>query len=321
MISEFDLIKRHFQRPTRHTELGVGDDAALIRATAGYELVVSTDMLVAGTHFLADDDPESLGWKALAVNVSDLAAMGAAPKWALLAIALPQPREAWVSAFAGGLFDCADAFGIDLVGGDTTRGPLNFCVTILGEVPLGGALRRDGARPDQDIWISGRPGRAALGLAHARGLTVLADQGRAECLAALHRPQPRQSLGLALCGIASSAIDVSDGLLADLGHILERSGVGAIVDVAAVPADGLNCFCDDAELVRNSLLAGGDDYELMFTAAAERRGEVDALAQRLGLPLARIGRTTDEPAGSLSLREADGSLSVPVRRGYDHFAR
>lgn len=321
MISEFDLIKRHFQRATRHTELGVGDDAALIRATPGCELAVSTDMLVAGTHFLPDDDPESLGWKALAVNVSDLAAMGAVPRWALLALALPQPREGFVAAFARGLFACADAFGIDLAGGDTTRGPLNFCVTIIGEVPQGAALRRDGAWPDEDIWISGWPGRAALGLAQARGLTVLAEEGRATCLAALRRPQPRVALGLALRGIASSAIDVSDGLLADLGHILERSGVGAVVEMAGVPANELRRFCDDAELVRNSLLAGGDDYELIFTAAAERRDEIDALAQRLNLPLTRIGHITDEPAGTLSVRETDGTLGVPARRGYDHFAQ
>jgi thiamine-monophosphate kinase len=320
MISEFDLIKRHFQRPTRHTELGVGDDAALLRTTPGCELAVSTDMLVAGTHFLPDDDPESLGWKALAVSVSDMAAMGAVPKWALLAIALPQPREPFVAAFARGLFACADAFGIDLAGGDTTRGPLNFCVTIVGEVPHGGALRRDGAWPDEDIWISGRPGRAALGLAQVRGLTVLGEGGRADCLAALRRPQPRLALGLALRGIASSAIDVSDGLLADLGHILERSGVGAIVDVAALPREELDRCCDDAELVRDCLLAGGDDYELIFTAAAERRDEIDQLARRLALPLTRIGNIADEPAGALHLREADGSLSVPARRGYDHFA-
>lgn len=320
MVSEFDLIKRHFQRPTRHTELGVGDDAALFRATAGCELVVSTDMLVAGTHFLPDDEPESLGWKALAVSVSDLAAMGALPRWALLALALPQPREPFVAAFARGLFACADAFGIDLVGGDTTRGPLNFCVTIVGEVPQGGALRRDGAWPDEDIWISGWPGRAALGLAQVRGLTVLGEAGRADCLTALHRPQPRLALGTALRGIASSAIDVSDGLLADLGHILERSGVGAIVDVAALPRDGLDRCCDDADLVRDCLLAGGDDYELIFTAAAERRDDIDLLAKRLGLPLTRIGSIADEPAGTLHLREADGSLSVPARRGYDHFA-
>lgn len=321
MISEFDLVKRYFQRPTRHTELGVGDDAALFRATAGCELVASTDMLVAGTHFLPDDDPESLGWKALAVNVSDLAAMGAVPKWALLAVALPQPHEAFVAAFARGLFECADAFGIDLIGGDTTRGPLTFSVTILGEVLQGGALRRDGARPGEDIWISGWPGRAALGLAQQRGLTVLSEAGRAACLAVLHRPQPRLALGLALRGIACSAIDVSDGLLADLGHILERSGVGAIVDVAAViAASGLDRYCGDAELVRDSLLAGGDDYELVFTATAPRRGEVAALAQRLHLPLTRIGSINDGLAGSVALCEADGRLTVPQRRGYDHFA-
>lgn len=321
MISEFELIKRYFQRRTRHTELAVGDDAALVRTTAGCELVVSTDMLVAGTHFLPDDDPESLGWKALAVNVSDLAAMGAVPKWALLAIALPQPDEAFVAAFARGLFECADAFGIDLIGGDTTRGPLNFSVTLLGEVLQGGALRRDGARPDQDIWISGWPGRAALGLAHSRGLTTLGEAGRAACLAVLHRPQPRLALGLALRGIASSAIDVSDGILADLGHILECSGVGAVVDFQAVAAGGLDRYCGDAGLVRESLLSGGDDYELIFTAAPERREEVASLASRLHLPLERIGAIGDGPAGSLTLREADGRLSVPQRRGYDHFVR
>lgn len=320
MVSEFDLIKRYFQRPTRHTELGVGDDAALIHATAGCELVVSTDMLIAGTHFLPDDDPESLGWKALAVNVSDLAAMGAVPKWALLAIALPQPTEAFVAAFARGLFECADAFGIDLVGGDTTRGPLSFSVTILGEVLQGTALRRDGARPGEDVWISGWPGRAALGLAQQRGLTSLSEAGRAACLAVLHRPQPRLALGLALRGIASSAIDVSDGLLADLGHLLECSGVGAIVEVTALPGGGLDRYCSDAGLIRESLLTGGDDYELIFTAEARRREEIGALAGRLHLPLARIGQIDAEPAGALSLREADGTLTVPARRGYDHFA-
>lgn len=320
MISEFELIKRHFQRPTRHTELGVGDDAALIRATPGGELVVATDMMVSGTHFLPDDDPESLGWKALAVNVSDMAAMGAVPKWALLAIALPHPREGFVAAFAAGLFACAERFGIDLVGGDTTRGPLSFTVTIIGEVPQGGALRRDGAWPEEDVWVSGQPGLAALGLASLQGLADLDDAGRHTCLAALRRPQPRVALGLALRGLASSAIDVSDGLLADLGHILERSGVGAVVDLAMLPRTALDAVCADAERVRDSLLAGGDDYELIFTTATDRRAEIDALSHRLGLPLTRIGTITDQPAGTLHLREADGTLSQPARRGYDHFA-
>ena len=319
MVSEFDLIRRHFQRPTRHTELGVGDDAALIRATAGCELVVATDMMVSGTHFLPDDDPESLGWKIMAVNVSDLAAMGAVPRWALLAISLPYPREGFVAAFAAGLFECANSFGIDLVGGDTTRGPLGFTVTAIGEVPQGRALRRDGAWADEDVWVSGQPGLAALGLASLQGLADLDEGGRHACLAALRRPQPRVALGQALRGLASSAIDVSDGLLADLGHILDRSGVGARVDVAMLPRAALDAVCADAERVRESLLAGGDDYELVFTAAAERRAQIDALSHRLGLPLTRVGQITDEPAGTLNLREPDGTLSRPARRGYDHF--
>ncbi len=173
MPSEFDLIRRHFTRPAAHTELAVGDDAALIAPRAGMRLAVSTDMLVAGTHFFADTDPEALGWKTLAVNVSDLAAMGAEPRWALLALALPTADEAWIAAFARGLFAFAARFGVDLVGGDTTRGPLNLCVTAIGEVPAGEAVTRAGARAGDDLWVTGQPGRAALGLAHVRGDVVL----------------------------------------------------------------------------------------------------------------------------------------------------
>ena len=188
MPSEFALIRRHFTRPARHTDLAVGDDAALIRPSAGMQLAISTDMLVAGTHFFADTDPEDLGWKALAVNVSDLAAMGAQPRWVVLAASLPAPDEAWIAAFARGFFACSEAFGIDVIGGDTTRGPLNLCPTIFGEVPVGQAITRAGARPGDDLWISGAPGRAALGLAQLRGEATLAGADRADCLAALHRP-------------------------------------------------------------------------------------------------------------------------------------
>jgi len=225
--SEFELIARYFTRGTSHTVLGVGDDGALIAPTPGRELVVSTDMLVEGTHFLADTDAEALGWKCLAVNVSDLAAMGAQPRWATLAAVFPAPTTEWIEAFARGFFACADEFGIDLIGGDTTRGPRAFCVTIFGEVASGQALRRSGAQVGDEIWVSGQPGRAALGLAHLQGRTVLAAAQLGDCLAALHRPQPRVALGLALHGLATSAIDVSDGLLADLGHILERRPVAA----------------------------------------------------------------------------------------------
>ena len=310
MSSEFELIDHFFKRPTRHTVLGVGDDGALVVPTPGQELVVSTDLLVEGTHFLADTDPEALGWKTLAVNVSDMAAMGAQPRWATLALALPEASADWIDGFARGFFDCATRFGVDLIGGDTTRGPRAFCVTILGETPAGQALRRDGARPGDSIWISGRPGRAALGLAHLQGRTALAEPLLAACLAALHRPQPRVALGLALRGIASAAIDVSDGLLADLGHILEQSAVAARLHIAGLPAAGLE---------RDCLLAGGDDYELLFTSASSFDSSIAALADTLDLPLTRIGEVEPGPPGELVLCDRDGKDITPGRRGYDHF--
>jgi thiamine-monophosphate kinase len=198
MPSEFDLIRNYFTRPARHTALGVGDDAALITPAAGMTLAVSADMLVAGTHFFPDTDPLDLGWKTLAVNVSDMAAMGALPRWAFLSLALPTADEAWIAAFARGFFECAETFDVDLAGGDTTRGPMNFSVTLLGEVPAGQALLRSGARPGDDIWLSGTPGRAALGLRHLQGKLQLV--GPEPCLAALTRPQPRVALGLQLRG-------------------------------------------------------------------------------------------------------------------------
>jgi thiamine-monophosphate kinase len=309
--SEFELIARYFTRATSHTLLGVGDDGALITPTPGQELVISTDLLVEGTHFLADADPEDLGWKTLAVNVSDLAAMGARPRWATLAAVFPAPTPEWIEAFARGFFACADECGVDLVGGDTTRGPRAFCVTVFGELPAGTALRRDGAKAGDSIWVSGRPGCAALGLAHLQGRTVLAGPLRGDCLAALHRPQPRVELGLALRGMANSAIDVSDGLLADLGHILDQSGVAARLKIPGLPAAGLE---------RNCLLAGGDDYELAFTTANSKDGDITALSVRLGLPLTRIGEIVAGPPGELVLCDDDGAVITPARRGYDHFA-
>jgi len=308
--SEFELIDRYFRRPTRHTELGVGDDGAIIRPTPGMELVVSTDMLVAGTHFLPNVEAEDLGWKALAVNVSDIAAMGAQPRCALLAAALPAATESWIEKFARGFFACADAYGIDVIGGDTTRGPRNLCVTIFGEVPQGTALRRSGARPGDEIWVSGKPGRAALGLAHLQGRTQLAEPQLSDCLAALHRPQPRVALGLALRGLASAAIDVSDGLLGDLGHILEASSVAAKLRLAVAPEP---TFADQC------LLSGGDDYELAFTAPATRRAEVEALAGSLPLALTRIGTIEAGTPGVIDLRDLDDRPVEVAQRGYDHF--
>lgn len=311
MPSEFELIDRHFRRGTAHTVLGVGDDGALLAPTPGCELVVSTDMLVEGTHFLPGTDARDLGWKTLAVNVSDLAAMGARPRWATLALSLPEADEAWLADFARGFFDCSGEFGIDLIGGDTTRGPRNLCVTILGEVAAGQALRRAGARPGDEIWVSGRPGRAALGLACLQGKLALDDARRADCVAALQRPRPRVALGEALHGLASACIDVSDGLLADLGHILDASGVTAALRVAVSPAPTPE---DEA------WLSGGDDYELLFTAGSNCHAEIDALGARLGLPLTSIGRIEAGTPGAIDLRDLAGRPVAAGRRGYDHFA-
>jgi len=311
MPSEFALIDRYFRRPARHAVLGVGDDAAIVRPSPGCELVISTDMLVAGTHFFPDDDAEDLGWKALAVNVSDIAAMGAQPRWALLAVALPAASEAWLEKFARGLFACADAFGIDLIGGDTTRGPRNICITLFGEVPIGQALLRSGAHLYEDIWVSGMPGRAALGLAHLEGRVRLTEPALSVCLAALRRPQPRVALGLALRGLASAAIDVSDGLLADLGHLLSASSLAATLKLDLLPPAGIE---------RDAYLAGGDDYELIFTAAPEHRAALQGLSERLALPLTRIGQTEAGPAGQLTILDADGRPVEVARRGFDHFA-
>ena len=317
-ISEFELIRCYFTRATPNAELGVGDDAALLRRAPGMELAVSTDMLVAGTHFFADADPCLLGHKVLAVNLSDMAAMGAQPRWATLALALPQADAAWLQQFSAGFFALAEQYGVELVGGDTTRGPLNLCVTIMGEVPQGVALRRSGARAGDDIWVSGTLGDAALGLALLKGEVQLADGDAAACVQRLHRPEPRVALGLALRGVASSAIDISDGLLADLGHILEGSGVGAEIAVAALPVSPVLRACLPHALGRNCVLAGGDDYELCFTAPVAQRDALQKISQRLGLPLTRIG--TIVAGGGCTVRAADGEIITIGESGYDHFA-
>jgi len=316
MTSEFDLIARHFTRATPQALLGVGDDAALLQPSPGMELAVSTDMLVAGTHFFADTDAQKLGWKALTVNLSDMAAMGALPRWATLALALPAADEAWLAAFSNGFFDCAKHFGVDLVGGDTTRGPLTICVQIIGEVPHGLALRRNSAKPGDDIWVSGQLGGAALALAVLQGKVVL-DENEA-CLAALYTPQPRVALGLALRGVASAAIDISDGLLADLGHILECSQVGAELRFDALPAHPALRSLLAEDWAHSCLLAGGDDYELCFTASMARRDEIAAIGARLGLLLTRIGGITQ--GSELHLLDEAGNFMETGKMGYDHFA-
>ncbi len=314
-MSEFDLIRRFFTRPTPSATLGVGDDAALLRIADGMELAVSTDMLVSGTHFLPNTDPFLLGHKTLAVNLSDLAAMGADPRWATLALSLPAADENWLQRFSAGFFALADEYGIELIGGDTTRGSLNLCVTIMGEVPKGKALRRGGAKAGDDIWVSGILGMAALGLAYLQGKTELPEEDRLFCLAALHKPLPQVALGLALRDIAHSAIDISDGLLADLGHILECSQLGAEIQFDAIPKVSAGSI--DEALLQQCVLSGGDDYELCFTAPAARRGEIDAIAQKLQLPLTRIGQI--RTGQGCTVRAADGGVLKPKESGYDHF--
>ncbi|MBL8392449.1 MAG: thiamine-phosphate kinase [Candidatus Accumulibacter sp.] len=317
MPSEFELIRRHFTRPTPQALLGPGDDCALLVPSEGMLLAVTTDMLVEGTHFLPNTDPGALGWKTLAVSLSDLAAMGARPRWALLAGSLPADDELWIAQFAAGLFACAGHHTVDVVGGDTTRGPRNLCLTAIGELPSAAALRRDRALPGDDLWLSGQTGLAALGLAHLQGRVNLGDALRDRCVAALQRPLPRVELGIRLRDLAHAAIDVSDGLLADLGHVVEQSQVGAEIFLARLPPLPATV---ERQLALRCQLAGGDDYELLFTAAANRRHDLAALASELQVPLSRCGRIVATPVGEVRVVDEGGRLVESVGRGFDHFA-
>lgn len=324
-MGEFDLIARYFTRPVRRATLGVGDDCALLSVTPGMQLAVSSDMLVEGRHFFADVDPAHLGHKALAVNLSDLAACGARPLAFTLALALPRVDAPWLQAFADGLLRLADAHQCELVGGDTTQGPLNLCVTVFGEVPTGQALLRSGARVGDDIYVSGTPGEARLALDALRGRLALPPTALQQLRPRLEQPTPRVALGLALRGVASSAIDVSDGLLGDLGHILKASGVGACVDATvatnllAASAQQAGATADfDAQTLMQCALAGGDDYELVFTAPPAQQAAVQAAAQASGTRATRIGRIEAAPG----LRVVDGQ-GQPVAQhfaSFDHFA-
>jgi len=313
-MNEFDLIRRYFTHATAGAVLGVGDDAAILRPTAGHDLHVSADMLVSGRHFFADVDPEALGHKTLAVNLSDMAAMGATPRWALLTLALPQLDEAWVAAFARGFFGLAAEHGVSVVGGDTTRGPLTLSVTIMGEAPQGQALRRDGARPGDDIWVSGQLGLAAAALQQRLG--ALAGVPLPAACLQLERPQPRVALGRALLGVAHAALDVSDGFAADLSHILARSGVGAEVWAAALPTHPQLA----AERTRwlPAIAAGGDDYELCFTAPHAQRSAVAAASQASATPVTRIG--TIEAMPGIRIFGPQGERLQQRWPGFDHFA-
>jgi thiamine-monophosphate kinase len=317
-LGEFDLIARWFTRPARRAALGVGDDCALLQPTPGRQLAVSSDMLVEGRHFLSTVPPQALGHKALAVNLSDLAACGAQPLGFTLALSLPRVDEAFLSGFSEGLWALAERFDIELVGGDTTAGPLNICITVFGEVPPGQALLRSGARVGDELWVSGTLGDARLALEAFRGPLVLAPAVWLKAREAMERPQPRVALGMALRGLATSAIDLSDGLVGDLGHVLKRSGVGAEIERERLPcSDGLRA--QPEPLRRVCLLAGGDDYELLFTAPPAARGEVQAAAQAAQTPVSCIGRIVAQPG--LRVLDAQGSaLDLSSLRAFDHFA-
>ncbi len=315
-LGEFDLIATYFTRPVRRAALGIGDDCALLAPGPGMQLAVSSDMLVEGRHFLSTVAPDRLGHKALAVNLSDLAACGARPLAFTLALALPRADERFLEGFARGLFALADAHGIELVGGDTTQGPLNLCLTVMGEVPVGAALLRSGARAGDDLYVSGRVGDARLALEVFRGTTRLPGDQFDDVRGAMEQPQPRVALGQALRGIASSAIDVSDGLLGDLGHILKRSGVAAEVNVDAVPRSAV-LAAQPLALQRECTLAGGDDYELLFTAPADRAAQVQAAAQAAATAVTRIGRI--EAGQGLRLKDGEGRAVAHTFGSFDHF--
>ena len=322
-MGEFDLIETFFKRPARHATLGVGDDCALLAVPPGQQLAISSDMLVEGRHFLPTVHPRHLGHKALAVNLSDLAACGAKPKAFMLALSLPHVDPSWLSEFSQGLWALAEAHDIDLIGGDTTRGPLNICITVLGDVPTAQALLRSGAQVGDDIYVSGNLGDARLALEVFRGSVQVPSDVFASARLRMEQPTPRVSLGLALRGIAHAAADISDGLLGDLGHILKASGVGALIETQQVVST-LACVSPPQSFTKLSVasqlaltLSGGDDYELVFTAAPHQRDAVTAASLASQTSVTRIGSITASSA--LVLQSADGQVLPNTFASFDHF--
>ena len=324
-MGEFELIERYFKRPARQAALGVGDDCALLQPSPGTQLAISSDMLVEGRHFLSTADPFKLGHKALAVNLSDLAACGAKPLAFTLALALPRADAAWAAPFAQGLFALADAHGCELIGGDTTQGPLNICITVFGEVPVvngrSQALLRSGAQDGDDLYVSGTVGDARMALEVFRGTLSLPGAVFEAARQRMEQPTPRIALGMALRGIATAAIDISDGLLGDLGHILKQSGAGATVDAdSAASRVASRAHCSDIAPAqwRDWALAGGDDYELLFCAPVSQREAVTAAAQASQTVVTRIGHI--EAVRGLRLVDASGQLLPNTYGSFDHFA-
>ncbi len=318
MLSEFDLIARYFTRPKhagKQVALGIGDDCALLRPSAGMQIAISSDMLVEGRHFFPDTNPYQLAHKCLAVNLSDLAAMGAKPVAFTLALSLPQATPTWLADFSAGLFALADAHDCALIGGDTTKGPLTICITIFGEIPTGQALLRSAAQVGDDIWVSGTLGDAKLALAIYQNELNLDSTTLADAAIRLHTPTPRVTLGLALRDVARAAIDISDGLAGDLMHILHMSKVGATLDVDTLPF-GANLTQHAQALRYQYALTGGDDYELCFTAPPTQRDAVLAAAHNTTTPVTRIGVIEATPG--LRLVNTHGPIVIPGN-SFDHF--
>lgn len=320
-LGEFDLIHRFFTRAPRRAAVGVGDDCAVFGVTPGYQLAVSTDMLVEGRHFLSTVSPARLGHKALAVNLSDLAACGARPLAYLLALSMPRVDEVFLAGLSEGLNALADRHGIELIGGDTTAGPLNLCITVMGEVPAGGALLRSGARPDDALWVSharhGGVGDARLALEAFRGNVPLPGDHFERVRLAMERPEPRVALGIALRGIATAAIDLSDGLMGDLGHVLRRSGgLGAVLVFEDLPRSAV-LRAQPLAVQAQCALAGGDDYELLFSAPPDADAQVLAAAASAGTAVRRIGRLTHAPG--VQVLDAAGQAMPTPWAGFDHF--
>jgi len=320
VMGEFDLIERFFKRPPRQADIGIGDDCAIWTPRPGHQLAFSADMLVEGRHFLSTVDPSRLGHKALAVNLSDLAACGASPRAFLLSLSLPRADENWLAGFCQGLYQLADAHGCELIGGDTTQGPLNIAITVMGDVPQGQSILRSGAQIGDDLYVSGHLGDARLALEAFRGAISLPQAVFDAARLRMELPTPRVALGQALRGIAHAMADISDGLLGDLGHILKASRVGAEIELPSTQTlmhttDIWGC---PADLSMTCILSGGDDYELVFCAPPSASDQVIAAALASGTHVTRIGRITESQSLVL-LNELGQSVRNPFR-SFDHFA-
>lgn len=319
-MNEFDLIRYYFAAQEQHrpdVRIGIGDDAAIVRAPNGHELAITTDTLVGGVHFKLSDLPSDIAHKALAVNLSDLAAMGATPAWITLALTLPEANEEWLQEFCQGLFTLANRYRVQLIGGDITRGPLSITIQAMGLTPIGQAILRSGAKPGDNIYVTGTLGDAGLGLRTSQSHLKLRPDYQHAVLEKLHRPEPRVTVGEHLRQIASAAIDISDGLAADLGHILEESKVGAIIVLSALPLSEAFTHTLPADEAIMLALTAGDDYELCFTVPPDKVDQAEKILSQLPCRYTCIGTITSETR--LTLQDEQGNIYHDVIPGYRHF--